>query len=68
MAEVVAHLDELIDVSNGRNVVWNERLQGCLKLQHFRLVLEDVLKQVLHVLADWQVIVLSRIIAICSDA
>lgn len=61
----VSHLDKLINVTNGGYVVWNEWLERSLQLRHLWLVLQDVLKQVLHLLTDRQLLIIVWVIAAC---
>ena len=51
-------LDERVDVSNGRDVIGDERLEFCFQVNGVRLVLCDELEQVPDVLGYIEVLVL----------
>ena len=59
----MCHLDELIDVANGWDVVWNEWLERRFQLAGFWSVLRNTLEQASHLVADWQVCILVRVVA-----
>lgn len=61
--ELCGHLDELIDITNGWDKVWNEGLEGSVQLQHLWLVLHDALEQILHLLTDRQIFIFIRVVA-----
>ena len=66
--DVGTDLDELINLTNGWDIIWDEGLQWRFQLQHFRVVLCDVLKQVLHFFADWQALILIWVVTSCTTA
>lgn len=60
---VCIHLDELVNVSNGWDKLRDKGLQRCVQLQHFRLVLHNVLEQIMHLRTNWQFFTLIWVIA-----
>ena len=60
------YLDELINVTNSWHIVRDEWFQRCFQLQHLRLVLQNVLEDILHFFIYRQIFKVVWIVSTCK--